>query len=174
MILTSNAAFKPHLSGMMRLQAAKGFFNGKPDTKNYLESCRMYHKPTGTMLIFTRDIGYHSSGWFKNPAYERCYHLSVSFKGIQGDEVYALPRSRRLSEQWIDAFFGEDKKMIWTEPPYSATGKQSDVWHYRLFCDESWDAIKPTGEVYSKKDTPGGWLSYSDLQYEIGKYNKDK
>ena len=163
---------KPHVVTNLKLKAAKGIFNGRNETISYVHSCRFFHKPTGTMIIFTREKGYHSSGWWKNPDYEQCYHLSLSFKGIQGEEVFNLPRSRKLSEEWVKLFFGDDINLLWVEGPYSRHGKNFDVWHYRLFCDESWQPIKPSGEVYSKLQTPAGWLSYSDLQHKINKEQK--
>jgi len=156
---------KQSVAAMMRIRAATGLFDGTDLTFPYLETCRYVHRHTGTTLIFTRDTGHHTSGWWKNPDYERCLHLSLSFIGIQGNEVFQLPRSSRLSHEWIDAFFGEDKRFLWIEGSYSALGKSSDVWHYRLFCDPTWDPIRPTGEVYSQKNTPAGFLSFSDLQY---------
>ena len=156
---------KQAVAAMMRIRAASGLFDGTALTFPYMEKCRYIHRHTGTTLIFTRDTGHHTSGWWKNPDYERCLHLSLSFNGIQGEEVFQLPRSSRLSNEWIDAFFGEDKRFLWIEGPYSAQGKTSDVWHYRLFCDESWTPIKPSGEVYSREKTPAGFLSFSDLQY---------
>ena len=61
-------------------------------------------------------------------------------------------------------FFGPTKNLVWAEPPYSLDGKRGDVWHYRVFYAEGWVApILPCGEVYSKRDTPANWLSYSDV-----------
>lgn len=57
-----------------------GVFRGSGDHwQPYFEYAKRVHEPTGTMLLFTRDIGHHTSGWWKNPDYERCYHLSLSF-----------------------------------------------------------------------------------------------
>jgi hypothetical protein len=59
--------------------------------------------------------------------------------------------------------FGEYKKWIWVEPPFSDHGKSMDVWHYRLFTDENWQPIKPKGEVYNTQFTEKGWKSFSEL-----------
>ena len=60
--------------------ANKGVFEGKYITP-YLESCRWYIERIDAQVVMTRDIGYHTSGWWKNPDYERCYHLSIDYPG---------------------------------------------------------------------------------------------
>lgn len=120
------------------------------------------HLGSGTILIFTRDVGYHTSGWWKNPDFERCLHLSLSFYDLETRE--RAPKNRKLTAEWVGLFFGKDKDKLWCEPPYSAQGKKDDVWHYRLFCDAGWQPIVPRGEVYSKELTEAGWQSYSDVQ----------
>jgi hypothetical protein len=112
-------------------------------------------------IIFTRDIGHHSSGWWKNPDYERCFHLSISFLVNPTDEP--LPFRPKIGERIAKAFYGEDVRKVWCERPYSEEGKIRDVHHYRLFCDPLWTPILPRGEVYRKDETPAGWLSFSEL-----------
>lgn len=112
-------------------------------------------------LIFTRDAGAHSAGWWKNPDYERCYHLSLSYRDIFTHEP--MRQQRKWSERLAMAFFGDEVRKIWIEPPYSPEGKQNDVYHYRLFVDAHWQAILPRGEVYSKENTPAGWKSWSEV-----------
>jgi hypothetical protein len=123
-------------------------------------SCVYRHRPTGTVLIFTRDSGMHTCGWFKNPDYERCYHLSVSFR----DPATGIPRpfERKLADQWVQAFYGEDRRLVWTESPKSDVGRTHEVWHYRLFCNPMWRPMKPRGEVYSRELTEVGWQSWSE------------
>ena len=60
--------------------AKSGTFDGSAHT-DYLESCRWFVERYDCIIILTRDVGYHTSGWWKNPDYERCYHLSISFPG---------------------------------------------------------------------------------------------
>jgi hypothetical protein len=69
-----------------------------------------------------------------------------------------------MTEKLLRMFFGEDRKLLWCEPPYTDVGKRNDTWHYRLFCNVAWQPIKPRGEVYSKEFTAAGWKSYSDLR----------
>ena len=101
--------------------------------------CVAYHSASGTLLIFTRETGYHSSGWWKNPDYERCWHLSLSFRDQESGEY--LPFNEKTAMEWIDLFFGDDKRMLWIEPPAYPEGKKAGVWHYRLFCAEG-EAMK--------------------------------
>lgn len=137
----------------IKKQSLTGFFDGQ-NVNSYFENCRWWIIKFQCSLIFTRDIGHHTSGWWKNPDYERCYHLSISFPG---------GKNKNALEKILDGLFGEDKKKLWIEPPYSKEGKSMEVWHYRLFCDQYWQPIIPRGEVYSKEFTELGWKSYSEL-----------
>lgn len=136
-----------------------GLFSGKGTVHDwiYIRECQWIIKDLECQVIFTRDTGHNSCGWWKNPDYERCYHLSITFFG---------DKNQKTVDRLIDGLFGEDKKLIWIEPPYSDEGKRKDVWHYRLFCDENWQPIKPRGEVYSKQFTERGWKSFSEVQSE--------
>lgn len=143
----------------MKVIALSGTFDGTVPNK-YLERCRAFHEPTGTLLIYTRDVGYHSSGWWKNPDYERCGHLSLSFVDPLTGQI--APRDRKRSKEWAQLFFGRHAGKAWIEPPYTKEGKAKEVHHYRLFCDPAWEPIVPRGEVYSRELTELGWLSWSD------------
>lgn len=138
----------------IKYQASRIIWNGQDAIP---ESCRWLLERYPATIIFTRDQGYHSSGWWKNPDYERCWHLSISFRG--GNEKKAL-------REIIDNLFRPYERLVWVEPPYSKEGKSADVWHYRLFCDETWQPIQPRGEVYSTQFTERGWKSFTELQYE--------
>lgn len=136
----------------IRLAALRGIWDGR-EGSDYFLSCKWLLEYYPCVIIFTRDTGYHSSGWWKNPDYERCFHLSISFPG-------GVDKNAR--DKIIKYLFGNSSNLIWTEPPYSDTGKSLGVWHYRLFCDENWQPIKPRGEVYSLQFTERGWKSYSE------------
>lgn len=158
----------------LKREAWTGFWNGTEEAaltpvimkgktrESYFMRCRMVDFKLGIVGIFTRDVGYHSSGWWKNPDYERCYHLSLSF--FDPESRQARPRDKGLTAMVLDGLFARDKRLIWCEPPYTAEGKRDDVWHYRLFCDKAWTPIKPRGEVYGKELTEANWLSWSDYQ----------
>lgn len=143
-----------------RLDVARGLF---PEDKRYLDRCTAWVPGWGIVLVLTRDTNHHISGWWKNPDYERCWHLSIS----QRDPITAniAPRSTGEHDRWVCEFFREDARSLWSEAPYSPVGKKFDVWHYRLFVQPDWETvIVPRGEVYSKEFTELGWLSYSDLR----------
>lgn len=144
------------ISGALRrikVTAMHGTYTGR--LSNYFESCKWYIEKYQCIIIFTRDVGHHTCGWWKNPDYERCWHLSISFPG---------GRKKSVLNKIIDSLFGSNKNKIWIEPPYSEVGKAREVWHYRLFCDSNWQPIIPRGEVYSTKFTELGWKSYSEVQ----------
>jgi hypothetical protein len=139
---------------IIKYQASKTMWNGRDPVP---DSCSWLLERYPATIIFTRESGYHSSGWWKNPDYERCWHLSISFRG--GSEKKAL-------REIIDNLFRPYERLIWVEPPYSPEGKKNNVWHYRLFCDINWQPIQPRGEVYSTQFTELGWKSFSELQFE--------
>lgn len=121
---------------------------------NISEDCIWLLEAYPATVVFTKDTGYHTSGWWKNPDYERCWHLSISFV------------EKKPLKKIIENLFGPFENLIWVEPPYSKEGKSRDIYHYRLFCDEHWQPIKPRGEVYNTDFTERGWKSFSALQYD--------
>lgn len=131
----------------------QGCWDGRTVT-NYFQDCSWQLHAQQCTIIFTRETGYHSSGWWKNPEYERCYHLSIGFPG---------GKSKKTLEKILGHLFGKHTDWLWIEPPYSPEGKSKDIWHYRLFCDTNWQPIKPRGEVYSTQFTERGWRSFSEL-----------
>lgn len=131
--------------------------------RRYLDKCTGAHRASGVQFIYTRDTGMHSCGWFKNPDYERCLHLSLSFRDPESGA--RLPYNERAARDWVKAFFGDWVRYVWTESPFSAEGKLCDVWHHRVFCDPSWQPLIPRGEVYSREFTEKGWLSWSDARH---------
>lgn len=158
---------KTNVAQNMRLNAIKqGFYNGIPTLDNIklINNCNAKHVYSGTTLVFTRDQGMHSCGWWKNPDYERCWHLSLSF--FDPITLEDAPQDKKQVKEWLEVFFGDDCKYVWAESPFSKVGKAKDVWHYRLFCDANWQPIIPRGEVYSNELTEIKWLSFSELNFE--------
>lgn len=157
----------------LHLAAAKrGVWNGKTAADPYFQQCRQVHQFAGVVSLFTRDVGHHSSGWFKNPDYERCLHLSVSYFDPGTRE--SRPHDKSVTRQFVDSLFGHHKRWLWVEPPYSDEGKRQGVFHYRLFCDAGWNPITPRGEVYDKELTEAGWLSFSDAQEAETKVQREQ
>jgi len=149
----------------MRSFARIGVFDGRMTIQNrrYMAGCTRTDLLTGSNLIYTRDTGHHSSGWMKNPDYERCLHLSISYF----DPVTGQPtghHDQRTSRRWLAAFFGDDARLAWAESPKTDAGRSRGVWHWRVFCDPSWEPILPRGEVYSTELTERGWKSFSEVQ----------
>lgn len=158
------------VASLMRSEAERGVWNGRNDARwaRYSYRCQRVDQDTATTIIFTRDVGHHTSGWWKNPDYERCWHLSLSaapprliLPGQQRAELNAATR-----DAWVRAFYGENTRIVWYEPAYSAVGKRNEVTHWRLFCDENWQPILPRGEVYSRELTEAGWKSASQVLAE--------
>jgi hypothetical protein len=143
----------PHACSRIKAVAASGLWDGRSQSE-YFENCRWLLERFPCTIVFTKETGYHSSGWWKNPDYERCWHLSIAFPGGKD--------KKGLSDILV-YLFGQFKNLLWVEPPYSDIGKSKEVWHYRLFCDENWQPIKPRGEVYNTHFTERGWKSFSEL-----------
>jgi hypothetical protein len=154
------------LVSFAKLRANRGTYDGRVDSRNMwlMRQCsHLYaiNPEVSARLIYTRDVGHHTSGWFKNPDYERCLHLSISFCVNPTDAP--LPFDHKAAETIARAFFEDAARKCWIEPPYSQEGWRFGVHHYRLFCNEAWQPILPRGEVYDRRDTPADWKSFSEI-----------
>ena len=103
-----------------RIAAAQWLYDGSADaaTMARIQRCAWFYlDPAGnvTRIIFTRDSGHHSGGWWKNPDYERCQHLSISFVDRWTGEPMDFDLAR--ADKIADAFWGDDRKMAWIEKP---------------------------------------------------------
>jgi hypothetical protein len=150
-----------------RRRSMRGFYNGKltAESRALVAACShvlRFSPGIEATVLFTRDVGHHTAGWWKNPDYERCWHLSLAYRHpmLPGAR---LPHDHDRSAVIARAFYGDDVAKAWVEKPYSLEGKLSDVWHYRVFCDEGWNPHIPRGEVYSREWTPRGWQSFSEV-----------
>lgn len=157
------------MARIMKHNAQLGIFTGLIEEvqSSYFQKCRRLHEETGTLLIFTRDIGHHTSGWFKNPDYEQCYHLSISFHDLEHQSY--RPFEPELAKSWCHAFYGDWTRFIWEEGQTDEAKNDPHLpesRHYRVFCDLAWNPIIPRGEVYTKDFTEKGWKSWSDVQHE--------
>lgn len=112
-------------------------------------------------FLASRDVGHHSSGWFKNPDYERCEHLSLSFWDAMHDNA-PIAFDRGLADEVLETFFGSALRLIWEEGPKTPEGVRTGAHHFRVFCDVNWQPILPRGEVYSRELTEADWKSWSD------------
>lgn len=137
-------------------------FTGRPDEEWIVSAGQFYVGEHDALCILTIDAGHHSCGWWKNPDYETCWHLSISFRDRESGAF--APHDRKKAQQIVRAFFREYANLAWCEPPYSRQGKEAGTWHYRLFVDPATRVpILPRGEVYSKQFTERGWKSFSEL-----------
>lgn len=163
MIFTNLDALVP----FARRRAMRGIYDGRVNEESALLIRACAHqfeqrlRDRSVMVIFTRDVGHHTSGWWKNPDYERCWHLSLSQRDPATGE--SVPTDKAFFLELAEAFYGADARKCWVEGPYSPEGKARDVWHYRLFCNEAWEPILPRSEVYSKQFTEIGWKSFSEV-----------
>src|SRR4051794_11515663 len=142
----------------MRLVAdLAGPYDGRqtPTNSALIARCRQIDFATGTILICTRDVGHHSSGWLKNPDFEQCEHLSLSF--FDPPTQLARPFDRDLAAQWATAFFGDTLRLAWVESPKTPEGELVGVQHWRVFCGPGWVPLLPRGEMYSTRYTEIGW-----------------
>jgi hypothetical protein len=166
MILFAPGTLPSAVATEMRRRANHWLYNGMstPETMRRLSHSTGYWvaDDVQNIIIFTRDEGHHSMGMFKNPDYERCFHLSLSFRSdLTGKPI---SKDEKLTKMWVDAFFSpDDQRKLWVESPKSEDGKRNDVWHYRMFCDEHWRGIIPRKEVYTTEFTEIGWKSFSEL-----------
>src|SRR5665213_1761501 len=155
---------KASVADKLRDASTQGEFTGRMNSFSawYLGLCTGFHASTGSWLIFTRDSGHHTSGWFKNPDFEWCQHLSISFR-----EPFNFRKPRQfdstLADEWVEIFFGDDRRHAWKESAKTAEGKRIEVVHWRVFCDQYFRPIHPRGEVYSTEFTEKGWQSWGEL-----------
>ncbi|HEY2512550.1 MAG TPA: hypothetical protein VGI39_16900 [Polyangiaceae bacterium] len=166
-------AHMAQVAKVLRRRALLGTFNGHASGQLYINNCRRICGELRTVIIFTRDTGHHTSGWMKNPDYERCWHLSLS---PMPDQIVVPGTVTPLGEldkdtraRWVRAFYGDDARFTWFESAKSPEGKARHVEHFRLFCDEHWKPKLPRGEVYSMELTALGWRSASQVLEEDGR-----
>ena len=160
------------IAATLRRRAATGSFDGFDEQLPYLRFCTQDDLDIGARMIFTRDTGHHTSGWMKNPDYERCLHLSISPLGgriiIPGASIPDL--DREVVAMLVKGFFpNDDQKCVWYESPKSAEGRVAQVQHWRVFCDETWKPFVQRGEVYSTQFTELGWRTASQVFEEDGR-----
>lgn len=153
------------LVDFMKVHAMRGFFDGSDSAllKPYFNLSKQIHEPTGTSLIFTRDVGMYKSGFLKNPDYDNCHHLSISFWDFTKEQPVAQGYDFKTAEAWVRAFYGKHTRYVWEE----SASPESDIQvrHYRVFVDPMWFPIIPRKEVYSKDFIEKGWKSWSDRVY---------
>lgn len=165
-----------HIAAQMKQVAKKHPWNGEEDGDGIqtLMLCRRIDTETGASLLFTLDYGHHFSGWWKNPDYEKCFHLSIASLSMllqlhhpNSPALNSMPElTKKVREKWAEAFYQERTRLLWIEPPVSEKGRLVETWHYRLFVGPGNVPLLPRGEVYTKKFTEIGWKSWSEVHQE--------
>jgi len=147
------------LAGALRkvVAAAEMGWNDGRGFSPYFISCMWLIQQYDCSITFTRDVGHHSSGWFKNPDFERCWHLSIRFFG---------EFNQKAVEKILDGIYGQHKHKVLVEGAFTKEGKKAEIKHYRVFLDQFLQPIVPQGEVYSRLKTESGWRSYSEVSGE--------
>ena len=154
----------------LKQAAALGSNDGSLSNAAYPQKYRavVHYAGLATSIIFSRDTVQHTSGWWKNPDYERCFHLSLGY--FESSTMKPVAANQKESKIWIDIAFPDMQQYIWLESPITEEGKSAGVYHhYRVFCGPLWNPIIP--RIYSKDFPPAGWKLYSDVQYDIVKKN---
>lgn len=150
------------------VQTAKtGEWHGEIESE-YFDACRRFNGGFGVASILTRDVGYQKAGMWQNPDFDRCLHLTLAF--FQPGTVNPTAQHHSVATAIIKKMFFPHVKWVWIEPPYSERDRSHDVWHYRLFCDERWQAMRPPSDDAAKELTAKGWKSFADVQAAIGQF----
>jgi hypothetical protein len=133
----------------------------------YVRLCTAEHRPTGTMLMLTRD--------FEPPKQAdgtptRVIHLSLSFivPGSRPHEGLGQPRKRDalLSHEWARLVFRHRLAWVWVQRSVTELGRRKGVWHYKLFCDERWLPVKTEELPAAMREY--AWLPFSEVQQYDG------
>lgn len=142
-----------HFVAYIRTCALLGLCDGisSPQYWDLIKKCGHIHYPSGTVLIYTRNRNFYASGWIY------CWHLSLSFFDPVTQED--VPQRRKLANLWCELLFGRDNmRRLLVELPSSLEEKSKDIWHYRLFVDQHWRPITPTGEPFFRQELDRGDL----------------
>lgn len=119
---------KSALAQSLKNKARTGVFDGSGNSRRYTQYCSVTHHFSGTNLAYTRDLD------FRPP--RKVLHLSLSFFDIES--LAPVAKNTTLTEEWLDLFFGDHKKLLLVQPPQSEEGIKLDVWHYRLNVHSDW------------------------------------
>ena len=162
---------RPVLARWRRYALSRPWSGDTPllDGRHRLDTWGILDPDRPIRLMLSLDVGYHASGWFKNPGYEQCLHLSLSsvrrdlpvaefsalgFRHV-GMQVEAVPEDE--AREWSKALFGQWWTLAWYEPPASLFDpyRAPGVGHLRLYIDRATgQPFMPEGEVYSTTMRP--------------------
>lgn len=148
----------------LKLAAARGTtLTFKNRIREYYQSCRGYHAPTGSVVVLTREEGYHSGGHWDSPEHERCVHLGLSFRDPLAPHR-PIARDKALTRQWLDAIFAGEQPFLFVEAPWTSGAKVTDTWHYRLFMAPDFD-VPIIEKMPARPDwAPPHWKRFNELE----------
>jgi len=139
----------------------------------YISFNRGFHDKTQALLLYSREVWMPLTiGDKVIQDQTRWRHFSISFHNtdiLKDPEHYGHARlpsrdDRVLVDRWIEAFFGNQRRLLLCEPPFTERGRQFDVWHYRLLVGENWLPAKVTREIPESEFEAAGWISYPKSQ----------
>lgn len=137
------------------------FMPPHPDRKMLV---RGFHVPTGSFLIFSKDINQATLNL--RPGFDCCARFQVQFfrVGVSGAPEQALPVDMLVVDQWLDCFYGEDKQRLWCSKPTTMQTNIFDIWTFRLFTHPltGWP-IPEIGSDEAFRDGLG-WLPYPEMK----------
>lgn len=137
-------------------------YDGDQQRNGWIIGAATWYLPSlRAIVILTRD-NLVKLGWWKNAQYEKCLHLSISFRDPATLE--SIEWEPAAARRIVEAVFGEARRLTWWEPAYSAQGKARGVQHWRLFYAADWiTPIHPKGEPHTL-NVPAGWREWTDYQ----------
>lgn len=138
---------------------------GLVDPRHFLDTTAITEPGRPVRVLLTLDYGHHTSGWWANSEYDRCFHLSVSHPRHDLAVVRQMPTAVGAGQvpgvgveapsddevrAWGRVFFREHVAKSWLEPAAGPLDRYrtAGVTHLRLFLDQADEPIQPRGEVY--------------------------
>jgi hypothetical protein len=136
------------IAARLRDAAERGLLGDHLDTVAALYVLDCSHRIGTSTIVFTREFGPLRRHGYSDPDHMHGYHLSLS----------CFERAER--DTWVRAFFEANVPLLWACWWWTAGGREHQVSHWRLFCDEQWKAIsvRNTAEVLR-----AGWKPASEL-----------
>jgi hypothetical protein len=141
-------------------QAMGGTWDGKTMTPYYCE-CRKLDVKNGITTVVVRDVGSFTGHDFIAASLQRCFNLSVA----SFSPVNMMPERTReeIAVRIVKRFFWPHAGRVFVKAPVRSGDLASDIWHYVLFCDESWLA-QPLTEGERKLIEESGLIPFNKIQ----------
>lgn len=138
----------------------------------YKSFARGFYDRLGTLILYSREVW--APAVIKRKKVPAAYwrHLSFSFHESDlkaGPERYGrmrkvLRRDLEATAGWLSWFFGSQCRYLLCDPPMTKHGKEFDVWHYRLLCDELWNPPRSRVEIPVEQFKAAGWITFEEMK----------